>query len=111
LNLINELSRRPNYEKYTEVKNQFLLFTLQNKLRRYRAIEIYENIEKANIENIRIAVLIRQKISPNLTTVTNAEIKHALIKIKEIARTQTQYEKFFFEKTENSNKLITEIST
>jgi hypothetical protein len=110
LNSADKLSRRPNYEKYTKIKNQSLLPIFQNKLKKHRAIEICENAEKANIKNIRIAVLTRQKISPNLTTIANAEIKYILVKVKEVARTQAQYEKFFIEKTENSNKFMIKIS-
>jgi hypothetical protein len=49
-------------------------------------------------------------MSPNLTAIANAEIEYALIKAKEIARMQTQYEKFSIEEIENSNKFVTEIS-
>jgi hypothetical protein len=66
--------------------------------------------KKTNIENIRIAILIRQKILSNSTAIANPEIKHVLAKIKEIARTQTQYEKFSIEEIESSNKSIIEIS-
>jgi hypothetical protein len=59
LNFADRLSRRFDYEEYTELRNQFLLFIFRNKLKRYRIIEIYESAEKINIENIRIAILIR----------------------------------------------------
>jgi hypothetical protein len=45
-----------------------------------------------------------------LTAVANAEIEHVLVKVKEVARTQTQYEEFSIEEIENSNKSVTEIS-
>jgi hypothetical protein len=73
LNLADKSSKRFDYGKYTEARNRFLLSTFRNKLKRHRTIEINENAEKANIENIRIAVLIRQKKLSNSKTITNAE--------------------------------------
>jgi hypothetical protein len=49
LNFVDKSSRRPNYGEYTKIKNQSLLSTFQNKLKRHRAIEVSENAEKANI--------------------------------------------------------------
>jgi hypothetical protein len=44
----------------------------------------------------------------NSTAIANAEIKYALIKIKEIARTQAQHEEFSIEEIENSNEFMTD---
>jgi hypothetical protein len=49
-------------------------------------------------------------MSPSSTAVANAENKHALAKVKEIARTQAQHEKFSIEEIENPNESIIKIS-